>query len=117
MDWSEIIGFINPGSLGDQLPNKDSAQADNAQLTGPAQVSKQQARRVIQSPTGRSDRGGATPVFRLRPTFPTEGLTSVSSPPPDGLSDRKAWPKHYFRLRPHVSDRGMKKSYSLLFSD
>ena len=41
MDWSEIIGFINPGSLGDRLPNKDSAQADNAQLIGPAQVSKQ----------------------------------------------------------------------------
>ena len=30
--------------------------------------------------------------------FPTGGLTSVSSPPPDSLSDWKAWPKHYFQL-------------------
>ena len=57
------------------------------------------------------------PVLRLRPTFPTGGLTSVSGPPPDSLSDRKAWPKHYFRLRPYVSDQGTRKPCSLLFSD
>ena len=30
------VGFINPGSLADRLPNKGSAQADNVQLIGPA---------------------------------------------------------------------------------
>ena len=38
-------------------------------------------------------------------------------PPPDGLSDRKAWPKHYFRLRPRIYDRGSQKPCSPLFSD
>ena len=28
------VGFINPGSLADRLPNKGSAQADNTQLLG-----------------------------------------------------------------------------------
>ena len=49
-------------------------------------------------------------VFQLRPTAPTGALASISSPPPDGLSDRKAWPKHYFRLRPHIADRGYAKT-------
>ena len=31
---TEIVGFINPGSLADWLPNRGSAQADNAQLVG-----------------------------------------------------------------------------------
>ena len=61
---------------------------------GPAQVSKRQATRAIQSPTERSGRGGTAPVFRLRPTSPTGALAPVSSPPPDGLSDRKAWPNN-----------------------
>ena len=30
----DVVGFINPGSLMDRLPNKGSAQADNAQLMG-----------------------------------------------------------------------------------
>ena len=38
-------------------------------------------------------------------------------PPPDGLSDQKAWPKRYFRLQPRVSDRGSQKPCSPLFSD
>ena len=84
---------------------------------GPAQVSEQQARRAIQSPTGRSGRGGTVSVFRLWPTPPTGALASVSSPPPDDLFDRKAWLKHYFRLRPHISDWGTTKPFSLLFSD
>ena len=46
---------------------------------GPALESKQQARRAIQSPTGRSGQGGGAPVFRLRTTSPTGVLTSVSS--------------------------------------
>ena len=53
------VGFLNPKSLVDRLPNKDSAQADNVQLMG-------------------------------RPSSPTEAFTSISSPPQDGLSDRKA---------------------------
>ena len=57
------------------------------------------------------------PVFRLQPSSLTGALTSISSPPPDGLSDWKAWPKHYFRLQPHVSDWGTQKPYSPLFSD
>jgi len=100
------VGFVNLRS-----------QVDNTQTPGPAQASKQQTRRAIQSPTERSGRGGTTPVFRLRPTSPTGALASVFSPPPDDLSDRKAWPKHYFRLRPHVSDRGTQKPCSPLFSD
>ena len=36
-------------------------------------------------------------------------------PPPNGIFDRKAWPKHYFRLRPRISDRGSQKPCSLLF--
>ena len=72
---------------------------------GPTQVSEQQARRAIQSPAERSGRGGATPVFRLQPTSLTRGLMSVSSPPPDSLSDQKARPKTLLptptpRLRP-----------------
>ena len=31
---TEIVGFINPGSLADRLPNKGSVQANNAQLMG-----------------------------------------------------------------------------------
>ena len=31
---TKIVGFINPGSLTDRLPNRGSAQADNAQLVG-----------------------------------------------------------------------------------
>ena len=38
-------------------------------------------------------------------------------PPPDGLSNRKAGPKCYFRLRPRVSDRGSQKPCSPLFSN
>ena len=90
------VGFINMGSLADQLPSKGSAQIDKHATHGLTQVSKQQARRAIQSPTGRSGQGGAVPVCRLRPTSPTGVLTSISSLPPDGLSDWKAWPKHYF---------------------
>ena len=48
---------------------------------------------MIQSPTGRPGRGGTTLIFQLRPTSPTGALASVFSPPPDGLFDRKAWPK------------------------
>ena len=69
---------------------------------GPAQVSEQQVRRAMQSPTERSGRGGATPVFQLQPTSPTRGLTPVSSPPPDGLFDRRAWPNTASDSDPHL---------------
>ena len=67
---------------------------------GLAQVSERQARRMIHSPTGRPGRGGTAPVFRLRPTSPIGALPSVSSPPPDGLSDQKAWPDTAFDSHP-----------------
>ena len=102
----DSVGFINPGSLADRLFNK-----------GLAQVSKRQARRAIQSPTERSSRGGAAPVFRLQPTSPTGALASVSSQSPDSLFDRKAWPKHYFRLRPASPTGDMPNPCSRLFSD
>ena len=50
------------------------------------------------------------PVHRLRPTSPTGALASVSSPPPGGLSDRKAWPKAPLpNSDPVLSDRGYTK--------
>jgi len=58
---------------------------------GPAQESKHQVRRTIQSPTGRSGRGGTAPAFPTPATSPTGAPVSVTSPPPDDLSDRKAW--------------------------
>ena len=57
------------------------------------------------------------PVFQFRPTSPTEALALISSPPPDGLSDRKAWPKHYFRLRPASPIGDALSPCSLLFSN
>ena len=60
---------------------------------GPAQVPECQAGGVIQSLIGRSGREGTTPVCRLQPASPTGALDPVTSPPPDGLFDRKAWPK------------------------
>ena len=59
----------------DRLPNKGSAQADKRATHGLVQVSERQARRAIQSPTGRPGRGGTTPAFRLQPTSPTGALT------------------------------------------
>ena len=69
---------------------------------GPAQESKQQARRAVQSLTERSGRGGIVPACRLRPTSLTRALTLVSSPPSDGLSDRKAWPNTTSGSDPHL---------------
>ena len=48
---------------------------------------------MIQSSTERPDQGGTTPVHRFRPTSPTGAHTWVSSPPSNGLSNQKAWPK------------------------
>ena len=53
--------------------------------------------------------------FRLRPTSLTRALASVSSPPLDGLSNQKAWPKALLPTLTRVSDRGCTKH--LLFSD
>ena len=98
------VRFINLGSLGDRLPRQGSAQTDSTQLMGRPKGLEQQVERAVQSPTGRSGRGGTTPACRLlRPTSPTGALTSAHlsdqstrfglQPPPDSLSDRKAWPK------------------------
>ena len=73
---------------------------------------------MIQSPTGRSGRRGTAPVFRLRLTSPTGALDSVASPSPDGLFDRKAWPKAPLPTRTlHSPTEHMPSPCSPLFSD
>ena len=73
------VGFINPGSLGDRLPCQGSAQAGSTQLMGRPKDLKQQAKRAVQSPTGRSGQRETSPARRLlRPTSPTGALTSDS---------------------------------------
>ena len=71
------IGFINLGSLADQLPRKRLGPSRQRATHGPAQVSKQQARRAIQSTTGRSGRGRAAPIFDSGP--PLRSARSDSS--------------------------------------
>ena len=112
------VGFINPGSLGDRLPYQGSAQADSTQLMGRPKSLKQQAekggpvtdRKVW--PKRNSPRSSTTLAHRSDRSA-RFGLQQ----PRDGLSDRKAWPKHYFRLRPRVSDRGSQEPCSPLFFD
>ena len=61
-----FVGFINPRSLMDRLPNKGSAQQATLQtalkLMGRPKFLKQQTRRVIQSPTERPGLGGTAPA-------------------------------------------------------
>ena len=69
----DLVGFINPGSLADRLPNKSSAQTDNVQLMG-------RPKYLNDRPEGRSNH---------RP----EGLAEEERRPfltPAHLSDRSA---------------------------
>ena len=106
-----------PGSLTNQPPNKGSAQTDKHTTYGPAQVPKSHAKWTIESPTERPGQGRTAPAFRFRHTSSTGALASVSSPPSDGLSYRKAWPKHYLRLRPTSLTGDVPNPCSWLFSD
>ena len=73
---------------------------------------------MIQSPTGRSGREGTTHAFWLQPTSPTGALGPVASLPPDGLIDRKAWPKApLLTLTPHSLTGDTPSPCSLLFSN
>ena len=88
------VKFVNPGSLIDQLPNKSLAQQTTLRATRNSWAGQNtwtigQKNDPISDRKAWSRRNGAR--FRLRPTSPTRALASVSSPPPDGLSDRKAW--------------------------
>ena len=113
-----IVGFINPGSLGDRLPCPGSAQEGSKQLMGRPKSLKQQGGRVIQSPTGRSGRRGTTPARQLlRPISPTGALASDSSRLRTASPIGRPGPKRYFRLRLRVSDRGAQKLCSPLFFD
>ena len=101
--------------------------ASNAQLVGrPKYLDDRSEGRSNHRPEGLAEeerRPFSTPAhlsdwsahFGLRPTSPTGALTSISSPPLDGLSDRKAWPKHYFRLRPTSPTGDASNPCSLLF--
>ena len=106
------VRFINPGSLADWLPNKGSARADNAQLMGrpkyqndrpggrsnhrPKGLAEEERRPFTDSgPPLQPERLLRPPAY-LRTVSPTGVLPLISSPPSDGLSDRKAWPRHYF---------------------
>ena len=100
-------------SLADRLSNKGSAQADNTQLMGqPKYLNNRPERRSNHQSEGLAEEKWR-PFFDYGPPFRPEG--SLRSPA--RLSDRKAWQKHYFRLRPHVFDRGTQKPCSPLFSD
>jgi len=118
--YSLSVGFINPGSLVDPLPNKGPAQQATLQTTHTSWAGPTTGRKGNPITDRKAGRGGTAPAFWLRPASPTgsprfgqptsgrpfrpegfaqlhfrfrpEDLALVSSPPPDGLSDRKAWP-------------------------
>ena len=84
---------------------------------GPAQESKTTGQTGGPVTDGRSGRGGTAPACRLWPTSPTGALTLVSSRLRTVSLRSKGLTKHYLRLRPHVSNRGMQRPCSLLFFD
>ena len=88
-----VVGFINPGSLRTGFRTKARSKSLNTtgQRNGPATNWKV-------GPKKSNTRSSATSAH-LSDRSSRFGL----QPPPDGLSDRKACPEPYFRLRPHVS--------------
>ena len=109
-DRPEGRSNLRPGGLAEE---EQRPLSDSGPPLRPERSLRSLARLRTTSATGRpghSSASGSDP--RLRPERSLQ-----LQPPTDSLSDRKAQPKHYFRLRPHVSNQGTQNPCSLLFSD